>query len=179
MTTSASILRLGDRVPSIDPTAFIATGVVVVGDVTVGAEASIWYNSVVRGDIAPITIGDRTNIQDGCVLHADPGAPLILGRRVTVGHRVVLHGAIVGDDVLIGMGAVVMNNAHIGAGSIIGAGALVTQDTVVPEGSLVLGSPAKVVRPVTDEERDRSAHGSAHYSLLAQEHRAALSVDDD
>ena len=136
----------------IDPTAFIAPGATVVGDVNIGKEASVWYQSVVRGDMEPITIGDQTNIQDLSVLHVDEGLPCIVGNRVGVGHRAILHGCTVEDDCLIGMGAILLNGVKVGAGSVIGAGALITENTVVPPGSLVLGVPAKVVR-CSEKER--------------------------
>jgi carbonic anhydrase/acetyltransferase-like protein (isoleucine patch superfamily) len=167
------LLALGERVPQIDPEAFVAPGATIVGDVTIGARASVWYGTVVRADTAPVQVGEETNLQDGCVLHADPGAPLTVGDRVTVGHRVVLHGATVEGDVLIGMGSVVMNHAHIGTGSIIGAGAIVTQGTVVPPGSLVLGAPARVIRPIRDGERAQIARGAAGYVARVAEHRDA------
>ncbi|WP_432826454.1 gamma carbonic anhydrase family protein [Dactylosporangium sp. CA-092794] len=168
------VLGLTDMVPRIDASAFLALGAVVVGDVTIAALASVWYAAVVRGDSAPIEIGEESNVQDGSVLHADPGAPLTIGRRVTVGHRVVLHGATVEDGVLIGMGCVVMNGARIGTGSVIGAGAVVTQGTEIPPGSLVLGAPARVARPVNDGERAMIEHGAKHYVYLAEAHRQAV-----
>ena len=140
------ILALADRSPRIHPDAFVAPTATIVGDVGIGARASIWYGTVVRGDSARVDIGEESNVQDGCVLHADPGAPLSVGHRVTVGHRAILHGATVESDVLVGMGAIVLNNAAIGSGSIIGAGALITQGMVVPPGCLVLGAPGRVVR---------------------------------
>ncbi len=127
-------------------------GPVVVGAVTMNARASLWYGAVARADEEVIVIGPDSNVQDGCTLHSDPGFPLLVGRGVTVGHRVVLHGARVDDDVLIGMGSVVMNGAHIGAGSIVAAGAVVTPNTTVPPGSVVAGVPAKVVRQATDDD---------------------------
>ena len=165
------LLALGERVPQIDPEAFVAPGATIVGDVSIGARASVWYGTVVRADTERVQVGQESNLQDGCVLHADPGAPLTIGDRVTVGHRVVLHGATVESDVLIGMGSVVMNHAHIGTGSIIGAGAIVTQGTVVPPESLVLGAPARVIRPIRDEERAQIARGAAGYVTRAAEHR--------
>jgi carbonic anhydrase/acetyltransferase-like protein (isoleucine patch superfamily) len=138
--------------PKIDEEAFVAPTAVVVGAVTLGARASLWYGAVARADEEVIVIGADTNVQDGCVLHSDPGYPLVVGRGVTVGHRVVLHGARVDDDVLVGMGSVVMNGAHIGAGSIVAAGAVVTPGTQVPPGSVVAGVPAKVVRETTVDD---------------------------
>ena len=138
--------------PKIDDDAFVAPTAVVVGAVTMGPRSSIWYGAVARADAEVIEIGEGSNIQDGCTLHSDPGFPLVVGRGVTVGHRVVLHGARIDDDVLVGMGSVVMNGAHIGSGSIVAAGAVVTQGTQVPAGSLVAGVPAKVIRQARDED---------------------------
>ena len=138
--------------PKIDEDAFVAPTAVVVGAVTLGSRASIWYGAIARADQEVIVIGPDSNIQDGCSLHSDPGSPLLVGRGVTVGHRVVLHGAQVDDDVLVGMGSVVMNGAHIGEGSIVAAGAVVTPGTTVPPRSVVAGVPAKVVRQATDDD---------------------------
>ena len=138
--------------PQIDAEAFVAPTAVVVGAVTMGPRSSIWYGAIARADTEVIEIGADSNVQDGSTLHSDPGAPLVIGRGVTVGHRVVLHGARVDDDVLVGMGSVVMNGAHIGSGSIVAAGAVVTQGTQVPPGSLVAGVPAKVIRPATEDD---------------------------
>jgi carbonic anhydrase/acetyltransferase-like protein (isoleucine patch superfamily) len=138
--------------PKIDEDAFVAPTAVVVGAVTIGSRASIWYGAIARADQEVIVIGPDSNIQDGCSLHSDPGFPLMVGRGVTVGHRVVLHGARVDDDVLLGMGSVVMNGAHIGTGSIVAAGAVVTPNTTVPPGSVVAGVPATVVRQATDDD---------------------------
>jgi carbonic anhydrase/acetyltransferase-like protein (isoleucine patch superfamily) len=159
-------------VSMIDPTAFIAHGAIVLGDVQIGRGSSIWYNSVLRGDTDRITIGAETNIQDLSMIHADPGVPCVVGNRVTVGHRVILHGCFVDDDSLIGMGAVLLNGVRIGSGSVIGAGALVLENTEVPPGSLVLGFPAKVVRQVDESMRARIAHGWRHYVEKAQRHKA-------
>ena len=124
----------------------------IIGDVSLAKDSSIWYQSVVRGDHDRIVIGEGSNIQDGCVLHADEGFPAIIGNYVTVGHAAIIHGCEIGDGALIGMGAIVLNGAKIGKNAIIGAGALVTQGTVIPDGMLALGSPAKVKRAVTEEE---------------------------
>jgi carbonic anhydrase/acetyltransferase-like protein (isoleucine patch superfamily) len=156
----------------IDPTAYIAQGAVVLGDVQIGKDSSVWYNSVLRGDTARITIGEATNIQDLSLIHADPGIPCIVGNRVTVGHRVILHGCTIEDDCLIGMGAVLLNGVRIGRGSVIGAAALVLEETVVPPESLVLGFPAKVVRQVDEAMRARIAHAWVHYVEKAQAHQA-------
>ena len=151
----------------IDPSAFIAQGAIVLGDVQLGKHASVWYNTVIRGDTAPILIGEETNIQDLSMIHADPGLPCRVGNRVTVGHRVILHGCTVGDDCLIGMGAVLLNDVRIRHGSVIGAGTLVLEGTEVPAGSLVVGFPGKVVRPVDTEMQERIEHAWRHYVAQA------------
>jgi carbonic anhydrase/acetyltransferase-like protein (isoleucine patch superfamily) len=148
------VAELDFGAPKIDPEAFVAPTAVVVGAVTMGPRSSIWYGAVARADFEVIEIGEGTNVQDGCTLHSDAGFPLVLGRNVTVGHRVVLHGARVDDAVLVGMGSVVMNGAHIGTGSIVAAGAVVTPGTEVPANSLVAGVPAKVVRQTTDDDHE-------------------------
>ena len=145
------------------PTAYIAPGAIVLGDVTVGEEASIWFNAVVRGDTEAICIGNQTNVQDLCMLHADPGFPCILGDRVTVGHAAIVHGAIVEEECMIGMRAVVMNGARIGKGSLIAVGAVVTEGTVVPPGSVVMGVPGKIRREVTAADQTRITHAATHY----------------
>ncbi|MCA9122664.1 MAG: gamma carbonic anhydrase family protein [Planctomycetaceae bacterium] len=152
-------------------TAYIAPGAIVLGDVTIGPEASIWFNAVVRGDTESIRIGARTNIQDLCVLHADPGYPCILGDRVTVGHAAIVHGAIVDDDCMIGMRAVVMNGARIGKGSLVAVGAVVTEGTEIPPGSVVMGVPGKIRRDVTMADRERMAHAATHYVEQAKTFR--------
>jgi carbonic anhydrase/acetyltransferase-like protein (isoleucine patch superfamily) len=155
----------------IDPTAFIAPGAIVLGDVYLGVESSVWYNAVLRGDTDRITIGDQTNIQDLTMIHADPGVPCTVGCRVIVGHRVILHGCTIEDDCLIGMGAIVLNGARIGRGSIVGAGALVLEDMEVPPGSLVIGAPARIRREVDETMRERMEHGWKHYVEQARRHR--------
>ena len=157
------IAELPFGAPKIDDDAFVAPTAVVVGAVTMGARSSIWYGAVARADAETIEIGENSNVQDGCTLHCDAGFPLVVGRGVTVGHNVVLHGARVDDDVLIGMGSVVMNGAHIGSGSIVAAGAVVTPGTEVPPGSVVAGVPAKVVRPATSEDADHIRNNAASY----------------
>ena len=154
----------------IDPSAFLARGVVVLGDVRIGPEASLWYQTVVRGDTEAIRIGASTNIQDLSMVHADPGVPCVVGQRVSVGHRVILHGCTVEDDCLIGMGAVVLNGARIGAGSLVGAGTLIREGMEVPPGSLVVGVPGRVVRPVDEAMRARIEHTWRHYVALARRH---------
>jgi carbonic anhydrase/acetyltransferase-like protein (isoleucine patch superfamily) len=150
--------------PQIDDEAFVAPTAVVVGAVTMGPHSSIWYGAVARADADQIEIGEGSNVQDGCTLHSDEGFPLLIGKGVTVGHRVVLHGARVDDDVLVGMGSIVMNGAHIGSGSIVAAGAVVTPGTVVPPNSVVGGIPAKVLRPANDDDMAHIRGNAASYT---------------
>ncbi len=156
----------------LDPTAFVAPGAIVVGDVTLGARASVWFNTVVRGDTDRIEIGDDTNVQDNSTVHVDHGEPALVGVRVTVGHRAIVHGCRVEDDVLIGMGAVVLSGARIGTGSLIGAAALVREGQTIPPGSLALGAPARVIGPCTEAHREAIRRGAAHYAELAASYRA-------
>lgn len=149
---------------------YIAEDADVVGMVEIGEGSSIWYQAVVRADEDSITIGKRSNIQDGCVLHTDAGRPLMIGDRVTVGHRAILHGCQIGDESLIGMGAIVLNGAEIGKHCIIGAGALVTQGMQIPDGSLAFGSPAKVIRPLTEEEKAGVLAAAEEYTSLSGKH---------
>ena len=167
------MIEIGGHTPEADASAWIAPGAVVAGRVRIGREVGVWYHAVLRADMDTITVGDGTNLQDGVVVHADPGFPAAIGSGVSVGHRAVLHGCTIEDDVLIGMGAIVMNGAHIGAGSIVAAGALVPEGTQVPPGSLVLGMPAKVRRPVTDPERDSITVNAQAYVELLKLHREA------
>ena len=155
---------------SIDPTAFIHPLAFVCGDVTLGARVSVWPTAVVRGDTAAITIGDDSNVQDGTVVHVDHGVPCVIGARVAIGHRAIVHGATVEDDCLIGMGATLLNRVHVGRGSIIGAGAVCREGQVIPENSLVLGVPGRVVRQTTAEERERIRRTVASYLDLQVRH---------
>jgi carbonic anhydrase/acetyltransferase-like protein (isoleucine patch superfamily) len=148
---------------------YIHPSAIVIGNVTLGRDSSVWPTAVLRGDIASIVIGDETNVQDGVIVHVDYGVPVQVGHRVTIGHRAVIHGCTIEDDCLIGIGAIILNRAVIGTGSVIGAGAVVREDMQVPPGSLVLGVPAKVVRPVDDELRARIAHGARSYVERAKE----------
>ena len=163
------IAELDFGAPKIDDEAFVAPTAVVVGAVTMGRRSSIWYGAVARADAETIEIGEDSNVQDGCTLHSDAGFPLILGRGVTVGHNVVLHGAQVEDDVLVGMGSVVMNGAHIGSGSIVAAGAVVTQGKQFPPRSVIAGVPAKVVREATDDDLQHiRGNAAAYYERLPE-----------
>ncbi|PZP29435.1 MAG: gamma carbonic anhydrase family protein [Roseateles depolymerans] len=158
-----AIYQLDDFVPDIAATAWVADSAEVVGRVTLGEDVSIWFNAVLRGDSDTLTIGAGSNIQDGSVLHADTGFPLVIGERVTVGHQVMLHGCSIGDESLIGIGAVVLNGARIGRNCIVGAGALVTEGKSFPDGSLIVGAPAKVVRELTPEQMAGLRASAAHY----------------
>ena len=158
--------------PAIHPTAFIAPTALVMGDVWVGAESSVWYTAVVRGDMAPIRIGSRTNLQDGTVVHVDEDIPCTIGDRVGVGHRAILHGCTVEHDCLIGMGSILLNGAVVGRGSVIAAGSVLTEGMRVPPGSLVMGVPGKVVRPITDRLSRRIEETWRHYVGQARRHRA-------
>jgi len=165
---------LGDARPTRGEGAWIAPGAHVIGDVRLGASASVWFGAVIRGDNTPILIGERTNVQDGAVLHSDPGFPLTVGNEVTVGHRAILHGCTVGDGALVGMGAIVLNGAVIGAECLVGAGALVTEGKVFPARMLVVGAPARVVRELTDEEVARLRLSAASYTTRAGEYDTEL-----
>ena len=143
------------KTPKLDPNSWVAPNAVVIGNVDLKKDSNIWFNVTLRGDVETITIGEGSNIQDGSVVHTDPGCPAIIGKNVTVGHLVMLHGCVIEDDCLIGIGSTILNKAKIGKNSIIGANALVTENKVIPERSLVLGSPGKIVRQVTDEEIKR------------------------
>ncbi|WP_203333276.1 gamma carbonic anhydrase [Planococcus beigongshangi] len=141
-----------DKHPQIDPSAFIADFTTITGDVKIGAESSIWFNTVVRGDVAPTVIGNKTNVQDLCMLHQSPNNPLILEDEVTVGHQVTLHSCIIRKNALIGMGSVILDGAEIGEGAFIGAGSLVPQGKVIPPGTLAFGRPAKVIRELNEDD---------------------------
>lgn len=160
----------------IHPSVFIAPTAVVIGDVTLGADASVWYQAVLRGDLAPIQIGPETNIQDGSVIHVDAGVPCTVGRRVGVGHRVVLHGCTIEDECLIGMGSVVLNGVRVGGGSVIAAGAVIPEGMAIPAGSLVMGVPGRVVRPVDEMLRQRIRSTWRNYIELARAHHAGRYV---
>ncbi len=167
-----AVYRLGDHLPEIDPSAWVAESADVIGRVKLGADASVWYGSVLRGDNDLISIGARTNIQDGCVMHVDAGFPLAIGEGVIVGHKVMLHGCTIGDGVLVGIGSVVLNGARIGRHCIVGAGALVTMGKQFPDGVLIVGAPAKVVRPLAPEEIARLAVNADEYVAQQRRHRS-------
>jgi carbonic anhydrase/acetyltransferase-like protein (isoleucine patch superfamily) len=169
------IYTLKDRQPRFESAEwFIAPTASVIGSVTFGHQANVWFNVVIRADNELITIGERTNVQDGSVLHADPGKPLVLEADVTIGHKVMLHGCRVGAGALIGMNAVLLNGAKVGAGSILGAGALLAENKEIPEGVLALGAPARVVRTLTAEEKDGLRMVAENYVSRAARYRAEL-----
>jgi len=158
-----AVYQLDVLIPQIADSAWVADNAQVMGDVQMAPDSSVWFSSVVRGDTATIRIGEGTNIQDGSVLHADVGMPLTLGKHVTVGHMVQLHGCMVGDESLIGIGAIVLNGAKIGKKCLVGAGSLVTEGKEFPDGSMILGSPAKVVRQLTPEQIEGLRRSAQHY----------------
>lgn len=158
--------------PTVHPTAFVAPGAVVLGDVTLEAESSVWYGAILRGDMAPIRIGRQTNLQDGTIVHVDEGVPCQIGDRVGVGHRAILHGCTVEDDCLIGMGSILLNHSRVGRGSVVAAGTLLPEGTEVPPGSLVMGVPGRVVRPVDPALARRIEATWRHYVANAKRHRA-------
>ena len=157
---------------------FIADNATVIGSVILHPHASVWYNAVVRGDSEIITIGERTNIQDAAVLHADPGIPLTLGRNVSVGHKAMLHGATVGDGSLIGIGAIILNGAVIGSGCLVGAGSLIPEGKKYPDGVLVLGTPGKIVRELKPEEKAALLENAETYVRRSKIYREKLKVQE-
>lgn len=165
-------LLIPDEKPSVAAGVFIAPGAVVLGAVGLGAQSSVWYGSVLRGDINRIIVGPQSNVQDGSVLHVSDDFACVLGERVSVGHRAVVHACTVGDEVLVGMGAIIMDGAQVGPRSIVAAGSLVTKGMIIPEGSLVVGSPARVVRALTPEERAANATLALKYVEIARRYLA-------
>ncbi len=168
------IYRLDQHSPKLAERTCVAPTAVLIGQVILHASANIWFGAVLRGDNEPITVGENSNIQENSVLHTDVGAPLTIGKNVTIGHSVTLHGCTIGDNSLIGMGATVLNHAKIGANSIVGAGALVTEGKEFPDGALLVGSPAKVLRMLTDEEITRLPNNAHHYSARGQHYATHL-----
>ncbi len=165
---------LGDLVPQIDPQSWIAPNATVIGDVQLARNVSIWWNTTVRGDTDRISIGENTNVQDGCVLHTNKGIPLDIGRNVTIGHMVMLHGCTIGDDCLIGIGAVLLNRSVIGKNSLVAANTLILEGKVFPERSLIMGSPGKVIRQLSDEEVARLPGSSERYIKNWQRYQSEL-----
>jgi carbonic anhydrase/acetyltransferase-like protein (isoleucine patch superfamily) len=168
------IYRLGNKTPRIAESAWIAPNAIIIGDVHLGENVSIWWNCVLRGDNDPIVIEANSNIQDGSILHTDLGVPLTVGPNVTVGHKVMLHGCTIGAGSLIGMGAIVLNGAVIGKNCLIGAGSLIPEGKTIPDASLVVGSPGRVVQELSEKHRARIAHAAEHYVLTADAYRRLL-----
>lgn len=171
MTTEERLAAYLDRVPEIDPSAYVARGAVVIGAVTLGENSSVWHQAVLRADINTIEIGEGSNVQDGTIVHLADDYGVKVGNYVTIGHAAMIHACEIGDECLIGMQATVLDGAVIGAQSIVGAGALVTKGTRVPEGSLVLGSPAKVVRQLSEVERAQLKGMAEKYVTVSREHK--------
>lgn len=169
----ARVLSVAGRTPAIDPSAFVASGARVVGEVSLAEGSSVWYNAVLRGDSASVVLGAGSNLQDNVTVHVDAGHGVVIGADVSVGHNAVVHGCTIGDGSLIGMGSVVLSGARIGAGCLISGGAVVLEGTVVPDGSLVAGVPGKVRRSLTDEERDGILRNARIYREHAVNHAAA------
>jgi len=162
--------------PTIDPTAFIAENAVLIGDVTIGPKASIWYHCVIRGDVNRVVIGAETNVQDGTIVHAETvDGPTLIGTRVTIGHNAIVHGCLIEDECLIGMGAIILSYSKIGKGSLIAAGALIKEHEVVPPGTIMAGIPAKSRGPVTEPMTQRASIGCDHYLELAEIYRKSKS----
>jgi len=154
--------------PSFPATVFVASGAHVIGQVSLGADSSVWFNVVLRGDINSITIGERTNIQDGTIMHVTGAHPVVVGSDVTIGHRAIVHGCTIGNSCLIGMGSIVLDGARVGDHSLVAAGAVVLQDFAVPEGSLVAGVPGKIIRQLTDDERSHIMKSARNYVEYAR-----------
>jgi carbonic anhydrase/acetyltransferase-like protein (isoleucine patch superfamily) len=169
-----AIYRIGDDTPRVASSAWVADNATVIGRVDMAEGASVWYGAVLRGDNDWLRIGRNSNVQDGSVLHTDQGIELVLGENVTVGHQCMLHGCTVGDGTLIGIQSVILNRARIGRYCIVGAGSLVTEGKEFPDGSMIMGSPAQVVRQLTPEQIARVASSAAHYVLQAQRHRTQM-----
>jgi len=174
VAVDASVLAVSGHAPTLDPTSFIAPGARVIGDVTLKAGSSVWYNAVVRGDSASITLGAGSNLQDNVSVHVDAGHPVVIGADVSVGHNAVVHGCTIGDGSLIGMGSVVLSGAVIGSGCLVAGGAVVLEGTVVPDGSLVAGVPAKVRRELSDEEKAGILRNAEVYRAHLAAHAAAV-----
>ena len=175
MPSFSPLIAFGGVAPTLAEGAFVASGAHVIGDVVLSEDASVWYGAVLRGDVMPIRVGARTNIQDQALLHATTGlSPTLVGEDVTVGHRAILHGCTVGDGCLIGMGAILLDEVVVGDGSLVGAGALLTPRSVFPPNSLIVGSPARVKRELTPDEVAQLRLGAAHYVENALLHAEAL-----
>lgn len=174
-----TVYALEDLIPEIHETAYISPGAHVIGQTTLAAQSSVWFGTTIRGDNAPIHIGERSNIQENSVLHVDPGNAVSIGADVTVGHQAMLHGCTIGDGSLIGIQAVVLNGAKIGKGCLVGAGSLVTEGKEFPDNVLILGSPAKVARELTEKDVQRLKMSAANYVTRAANYREKLKVLDN
>jgi carbonic anhydrase/acetyltransferase-like protein (isoleucine patch superfamily) len=174
MTDKGTLLPHGDAFPEVAPSAWVAPGARVIGAVHLGEESSVWYGAVLRGDTEPIRIGARTNVQDGCVLHADPGFPATVGEDCVIGHNAIVHGCEIESGCLVGMGATILNGAKIGEGSIVAAGALVPEGKEYPPRSLIVGIPAKRAKDVSGEQTEDIARGVKTYVERAASHRESL-----
>jgi carbonic anhydrase/acetyltransferase-like protein (isoleucine patch superfamily) len=172
------LYRLDDVAPRLDPESWVAPSADLIGDVRLGARASVWFGAVIRADNTPILIGEQSNIQDGAVCHSDPHAPLTIGNGVTVGHQAILHGCTVADGALVGMAARVLNGAFIGARCIVGAGALVPEGKTFGAGHLLVGAPARIVRPLTEDELRMLEASALHYAQKAVQYAAGLRLQD-
>ena len=168
------LYAIGDRRPAIDPTAWIAPSADVIGDARLGAGSSVWFGAVIRADNTPILVGARTNIQEGAMLHSDPGSPLMIGAGCTIGHHAILHGCTLGANVLVGMGAIVLNGAVIGEDCLVGAGALVTEGKSFAPGSLIVGSPARAVRTLDADAIAGLRRSADHYVARAADYARGL-----
>jgi carbonic anhydrase/acetyltransferase-like protein (isoleucine patch superfamily) len=171
-----TLYRIGGMSPSLGEDAWVAPSADLIGDVRLGARASVWFGAVLRGDNTPLILGDETNFQDGAIGHSDADFPLTIGARVTVGHQAILHGCTIADDCLIGMGARILNGAVIESECIVGAGALVTEGKRFERGSLIVGAPARVVRQVSQAERQLLRESAAHYAEKAQRYATGLTI---
>lgn len=163
-----------DKRPDTDKAVFIAPSADIIGDVTLGKDVSVWFNATIRADLASVSIGDGTNVQDNCVVHVDHDTPATIGKNVVIGHNAILHGCTVGDNSLIGMGAILLNNAVIGRECVVGAGALVTENKKFPDRSLIVGSPAKAIRTIPDADAERLHEAAKGYIEKAKATRDSL-----
>ena len=168
--------KLGDNQPAIDESCFIAPSADLIGSVVMKPNASVWFNCVLRADNEPITIGENSNVQDGSILHVDPGFPIDIAANVTIGHKVMLHGCYIGENTLVGMNSVILNGAKIGKNCLIGANSLVTENTEIPDGSMVLGSPAKVVKQLDEKAQAMLKMGAEHYTKNSARYKETLEI---